>query len=249
MADSITEKGALAFSITSIFSTVATLGYMNGFVIPETNALTSAIINGGIATAAVTGSGATMWAAGYLGGKIINTAFGTQKMDDILGRVTGYGAALATAFVLASGMTAHAAELPASESVFTPAYSTFGDVQIMLPPPSTSEEGKDGQHFDYSLLNSDTVARLELTHPGKGGADTIIYDFKDEKARYFTLHVNGEDTELPPIAIKPFWDVAADELAHARVMGCKAALEKGLGDNNPYKEMSTHYLQIYCPHP
>ena len=155
----------------------------------------------------------------------------------------------ATAILLASSLTAYAAELPAPEIKFTPAYITIGDMKIMLPPPYTSEEGKDGLPVDYSLLGSDTVQRLQLKNPGKGGADTVVYDFKNEKARYFTLHVSGEDTELTPIAIKPFWDVDPVELAHARVMGCKAALEKGLGEDNPYAEMSRGYLKNYCPHP
>lgn len=146
----------------------------------------------------------------------------------------------AATILLSTALTAHAAESPA-QPLNSDSHSA---AEIMLPPPVAFEEGSDTR--TYSLKDVDTVQQLDVKD---GGANIINYNFSSEKARYYELHVHGKDVELTPIAIKPFWDVAADELAHARVMGCKAALETGLGDNNPYKEMSAHYLQTYCPHP
>jgi hypothetical protein len=244
MAGSITEKGILATGITAIFGTAAVLGYIQSP--PAVHDIPTALTMAALETTLISGAGLSAWAGGYIAGKVSNTVFGTQKMDDILSRIAGYGMGIFMAFTLAADMP-RAAE-PAVQPENDENKAT---IEITLPPPFAFERDEEGlpvPNVDYSLIGPDTVQRLQVNE-GRP-ADIIVYNFAAENARYFQLHNHGRDIDMVPIAIKPFRDVDQQTLAHAQVMGCVAALQKRDPEfNKPFEGRILHYLKTYCPHP
>lgn len=121
MAGGITEKGVLAFGITTAFATAATITFM------DTHDLATSATLAGAAVVVTTGGAATAWAGGYSVGKLLNSVFKTEKFDDILGRVAGYGAGLVIAFAVASGLakTLDLSKVSIEPSQFSPAPSDY----------------------------------------------------------------------------------------------------------------------------
>lgn len=124
-------------------------------------------------------------------------------------------------------------------------------VQADSPPPFAFEVSKDGAidtTMTYSLTGPDTVEQLKVHGDGKP-ADIVIYDFTTEEAHYFQLHNHNRDVEMVPIAIKPFWDVDGETLAHARIEGCVAAMPyANAPDDMPHKDTAISYMKKHCPH-
>lgn len=238
MIGQITEKKALAFGITAIFTVATALGYTSAPPIPETGQFASSLIYGGLSTTTAVGVGGTAWAAGFSAGKILNGIFGTQKMDDMLGRIAGYGAGLAAAFFLTMNMAARAESFPVPQTK----EGVDGIAEMSVPPPFTF----DGKNTTYSLADSNTVEELVILETEHTSINLTRYDFSKGNVAYFKIHNNGDEINMVQIASRSFNQVASESVLHALVMGCKAAMETGLGDDNPHREMSEQYLRTYC---
>ncbi|MBI4030626.1 MAG: hypothetical protein HY370_03025 [Proteobacteria bacterium] len=111
-----------------------------------------------------------------------------------------------------------------------------------LPPPFTF----DGANRTYFLTNSNTVEELVIPETEHAPINLTRYDFSKGNVAYFKIHNNGNEVDMVQIASKGFNEVASESVLHALVMGCKAAMEKGGGGDNPHREMSEKYIQTHC---
>lgn len=111
-----------------------------------------------------------------------------------------------------------------------------------MPSPFTIESW----NTTYSLTDSHTVEELVIPETEHTAIDLTRYDFSKGNVAYFRIHNNGDEVDMVQIASKGFNEVASETVLHALVMGCKAAMETGTGDDNPHREMSEKYLRTYC---